>query len=151
MASTPKATGLWPFIDDLGSDDIGPNEIESTSSFIGYDPRWTPASMLGSAIFSGNVLNQESFVDVTSDTSGPFTSHEITIMAWIYPEDIMDLPMALLDFRELPSGSNLLLMLKDGQLSVSIPVGPTEKVTVSSLSKMNQVCTTSARLQFFSN
>ncbi len=131
--SFPNPTGIWPLLSEIGSEDIGEQSIASVSSHVGYDPRWTPASLLGSAIFSGNVLSQESFIDVAGDSSGPFVSNEITLLAWIHPEENMEQSMTLLDFRELPSGSNVVLKLENGQLTMSIPISPTERQLVSSL------------------
>lgn len=112
---------LWPLTKPTKANDILTHKIPTTAGNIGYDPRWAPSSLMGSAIFSGNLMPQESFVEVRSSHVSLLASDSLTIMAWIWPEGSYE--MALFDFRGLQfeSVDNLYLTLNNGQIQLADP------------------------------
>lgn len=112
---------LWPLA--ANTDSFGPEKIETSSLNIGYDPRWTPpTSILGSAIFSGNVIDQESYLDIQSKPKGPLAINEISILVWIKLEtSANNKSMTLFDSRPMKSSSSLTIKLVNGVLSMTIP------------------------------
>lgn len=123
QSSLPTPVGVWPLNVQLSSYEIGQNEIPTVSTHIGYDPRWTPASMLGSAIFSGYV--QDSYIDLQSndESEKPLLSDEITILAWIKVESatVDSDSMTMFDFRNLASSKHVKLCIVNGLLTAKVP------------------------------
>ena len=53
---------LLPLTKESGTSNIIGENPKPQSNNIGFDPRWTPANLLGSVIFSGDWI--ESYIDI---------------------------------------------------------------------------------------
>lgn len=107
---------IWPFTKASGVEDISVNKVQTDGFNIGYDPRWTPIGLPGSAIFSGNLLSEDSYVQVAAQEQ--LATDSISILAWILIEGPIKRNMVLFDFRDSPGSNNLNIMLRNGMLQV---------------------------------
>lgn len=126
------AISLWPLTKETGVKDILTDEDFTNAVNIGFDPRWTPAGLVGSAIFSGNWLPQNSHIVVSSSNSSHFVTEEISLLAWILIEgSIKGSNMTLFDFRDAVASQNLRIRIINEVISIDIFSLANESFTMS--------------------
>ena len=92
----PEPLGVWPLSYETGPSDVFENNIESTEAKIGYDQTWTPAGMIGSANFAGNIVDMESKIEIDfGEEVEVLETSAVTVMAWIKFDVVPSTPVHL--------------------------------------------------------